>query len=133
MKYLEVVAACLIKSDRFLLCRRPLHKARGGQWEFPGGKVEPGETKEQAIERELREELGVEIRADGVLAQVDHGYPDLNIRLTLMKTSLMEGVPRLLEHSELKWVTMEEVGALDLCPADRLLLKQLRRREKDGI
>lgn len=128
MKHLEVVAACLVKEDRFLLCRRPMHKARGGQWEFPGGKVESGETNQQAIERELREELGIQVLAKEELAGVEHDYPELSIRLTLIKTTLTEGKPRLLEHSELAWVTAGEAGALDLCPADRALLKQLEGR-----
>lgn len=128
MKHLEVVAGCLVKDDRFLLCRRPMHKARGGQWEFPGGKVEPGETKQQAIERELREELNIKVRALEEAAQVEHSYPELSIHLTLLKTELVKGEPELLEHSELKWVNFEEAETLDLCPADRYLLKQLKGR-----
>lgn len=125
MKHLEVVAACLERDNRFLLCRRPSHKARGGQWEFPGGKVEPGETKRQAIARELLEELGIEVHAQEVLAQVEHRYPELSIHLTLLRAELLEGTPKLLEHSELEWVTIAEAGCLDLCQADRYLLKQL--------
>ena len=127
MKHLEVVAAYLVQNGRFLLCRRPMHKARGGQWEFPGGKVEPGETKQQAIERELREELNIEVRALEEAAQVEHSYPELSIHLTLLKTELVKGTPQLLEHSELKWVTIDEADQLDVCPADRYLLKQLER------
>lgn len=128
MKHLEVVAACLVKGERFLLCRRPMHKARGGQWEFPGGKVEPGETKQQAIVRELREELNIEVRALEEAAQVEHCYPDLSIHLTLLRTELINGTPELLEHSALKWVTFEEAEKLDLCPADHYLVKQLKGR-----
>ena len=119
----EVVAAVIYRDDtHFLLCRRPATKARPLQWEFPGGKVEPGETLMAAIEREIREELGMGIAADGVLLSVVHAYPDLTIRLTLLRCRVTEGEPQLLEHVEARFVTREEAASLDLCPADRELL-----------
>ncbi len=130
---LEVVAAFLEKGNGFLLCRRPMHKARGGQWEFPGGKIEPGETPTDAIARELQEELGIRVRGEGVLAQVTHTYQDLRIHLSLIRTVLLEGEPQLLEHSALCWVTIEDAKSLNICAADRLLLAQIEGRIPYGI
>lgn len=120
---LEVVAAFLHDGERFLLCQRPLRKARGGKWEFPGGKVEPGETGPQAIVRECREELGVEISVEKAVGTVEYAYPDVTIRLTLFAAVIAAGTLRKLEHEALQWVTAEECGGYDLCPADRLLLR----------
>ncbi|MGM9661861.1 MAG: (deoxy)nucleoside triphosphate pyrophosphohydrolase [Oscillospiraceae bacterium] len=122
---LEVVAAFLHDSGRFLLCRRPPQKARGGQWEFPGGKIEPGETGPQALARECREELGVEIAVEQAAAEVVYAYPDVTVRLTLYAARVAAGAPRRLEHSAFAWVTAEECAGYDLCPADRLLLDAL--------
>jgi len=122
---LEVVAALLRRGDRFLLCRRPMHKARGGQWEFPGGKVEPGETKQQAIIREIREELNLEISAGSSAAQTVHAYPDLTVHLSLMETEILCGELHQNEHSQIAWVTLQDAWEYDLCPADRELVRQL--------
>lgn len=128
---LEVVAALVRREERFLICRRPMHKARGGQWEFAGGKVEAGETKRQAVERELREELGVELRAGGVVAEVVYSYPDLTVHLSLLEARIVSGAPRRLEHSEFAWVTLDEMGLYDLCPADRALVRKLQQNSSE--
>lgn len=128
---LEVVAALVRREERFLICRRPMHKARGGQWEFAGGKVEAGETKRQAVERELREELGVELRAGGVVAEVVYSYPDLTVHLSLLEARIVSGAPRRLEHSEFAWVTLDEMELYDLCPADRALVRKLRQNSSE--
>ncbi|MBP1558431.1 MAG: NUDIX domain-containing protein, partial [Oscillospiraceae bacterium] len=78
----QVVAALIWRQDRFLICQRPAHKARGLLWEFVGGKVEPGETKEEALARECREELDADVRAGEVFMQLVHEYPDLTVELT---------------------------------------------------
>lgn len=122
---IPVVAGAVEREGRWLLCRRPLHKARGGQWEFPGGKLEAGESAQQALERELREELGIEIRAGEALANVEYAYPELTIRLTLLYAQIVSGEPQLLEHMEFRWTTPAQALALDLCPADRRLLNQI--------
>ena len=121
-----VVAGAIMRGDRLLLCRRPAHKARGGQWEFPGGKIEAGESAQAALKRELREELGIEIRAGEPLACIDYRYPELTIRLTLLQASIVSGIPQLLEHTEFRWKTPEAAAEMDLCPADRCLLDQIR-------
>ena len=122
---IEVVAALIRKDGRVLLCQRPENKARPLGWEFPGGKVEPGETQAQALARECREELGVELDVRAVAATTTHAYPDVTIRLTLMEAAIASGAPRLIEHRALAWVTMREALTLDLCPADRALAGQL--------
>ena len=102
---IPVVAGAVERAGRWLLCRRPLHKARGGQWEFPGGKLEAGESAQQALERELREELGIEILSGEALANVEYAYPELTIRLTLLYAQIVSGEPQLLEHMEFRWTT----------------------------
>ena len=121
-----VVAGAIKRGDRLLLCRRPAHKARGGQWEFPGGKIEAGESAQAALKRELREELGIEIRPEEPLACIDYRYPELTIRLTLLQASIVSGIPQLLEHTQFRWTTPEAAAEMDLCPADRCLLNQIR-------
>ncbi len=125
---IEVVAALLWREDRFLICQRPAHKARGLLWEFVGGKVEPGEAPEAALKRECREELDVSVSVGDVFMDVIHEYPDITIHLTLFNASLEEGEPRRLEHSDLRWITAEEIGNYDFCPADQEILKEIRRR-----
>ena len=126
---IDVVAALLWKGDRFLICQRPAHKARGLLWEFVGGKVEAGETPEDALKRECREELDVSVSVGDVFMEVVHEYPDITIRLTLFNAALEEGEPRRLEHNDLRWITAEEIGNYDFCPADEEILKEIRRRK----
>ncbi len=128
MGYTEVVAALLSRGDAFMICRRPAHKARGLLWEFVGGKVEPGETKEQALIRECREELDVEIAVGDEFMTVVHEYPDIAVRLTLYRCRIVSGVPKKLEHVDIRWITVGEIGDYEFCPADEELLKEIRKR-----
>lgn len=121
----EVVAALLWRGDRFLACQRPAHKARGLLWEFVGGKVEPGESKQAALIRECREELGVEIAVGNVYLEVTHTYPDLTIHLTLFAGHILEGEPQKLEHHDLRWITPAEIPQYAFCPADQVILEKL--------
>ena len=123
---LEVVAALIWEKDRFLACQRPENKARGGLWEFVGGKVEPGETRPQALIRECREELGVTVSVKEPFLELIHRYPDLTIHLTVFHASIAEGTPQLLEHQALRWVTPEEANVMPFCPADEVIIKRLR-------
>ncbi len=125
-KITEVVAALIWNGDKFLICQRPPHKARGLLWEFVGGKVEPGETKEQALVRECREELAVTLSVGNVFMEVDHQYPDLNVHLTLFNAVIHEGTPQMLEHNDIHWITLEEIPQYDFCPADEEILRRLR-------
>ena len=122
----EVVAALIWAENRFLACQRPAHKARGLLWEFVGGKVEPGETKKQALIRECQEELAVTVAVQDVFMEVDHVYPDLTVHLTLFNASIAEGIPQKLEHNDLRWITVEEIDQYPFCPADEEILRRLK-------
>ena len=123
----EVVAALIWEKDRFMICQRPAHKARGLLWEFVGGKVEPGETKEQALIRECREALAVTVSVGEVFMEVTHTYPDLTVHLTLFHASLAEGTPQKLEHNDIRWITTEEIPQYPFCPADEEILAALQQ------
>ncbi len=123
----EVVAAVIEREGRVLICQRPAHKARGLLWEFAGGKVEPGETKAQALARECREELGITVEPSEVFLEVTHAYPDLTVHLTVLRAGLAEGEPQLLEHAELRWVTAAELPGFAFCPADGAIVQKLRQ------
>lgn len=125
---MEVVAAMICAGGEALLCRRPDGKDQGGKWEFPGGKIEPGETGEQALARECREELNVELDVGEALADVTHAYPGRTVHLILYAARIQRGEPRRLEHSEIRWVPIPELASYDLCPADARLLECLRGR-----
>ena len=124
----EVVAALIWNRDRFLICQRPEYKARALLWEFVGGKIEPGETPRQALVRECWEELGINIRVDGLFMDVTHEYPDLTVNLILYHATIEEGTPQLLEHADLRWITPAEIQAYDFCPADKDILAEIIRR-----
>lgn len=114
----EVVAALIWDQDKFMICQRPAHKARGLLWEFVGGKVEPGETKEQALIRECQEELAITLDVGEVFMDVTHEYPDLTVHLTLFHATIQEGVPQKLEHNDIRWITVNEIDQFMFCPAD---------------
>ena len=122
----EVVAALIWQGDCFWACQRPAHKARGLLWEFVGGKVEPGETKEQALIRECREELDVNISVGTVFMEVVHEYPDLTVHMTLFNAVISDGVPKKLEHNDIRWITPAEVKNYAFCPADQEILERLK-------
>ena len=124
-KTIEVVAALIWDGDRFMACQRPPHKARGLLWEFVGGKVEQGETKEAALIRECREELDVTLQVGTVFMKVLHEYPDIIVNLTLFNASIAEGTPKKLEHNDIKWITAEEIPNYDFCPADKEILGRI--------
>lgn len=124
-KETEVVAALIWNGDRFLICQRPRNKSRAMQWEFVGGKVEPGETKEQALIRECQEELGVTVSVGTPFMEVVHAYPDISIHLTVFHAVIARGVPRKLEHNDLRWVRPPDALAFDFCPADRGILAKI--------
>ena len=124
----EVVAALIWRGERFLACQRPAHKARGLLWEFVGGKVEPGETLEDALVRECREELAVTVVPRDIFMEVTHVYPDLTVHLTLFNADLPEGEPQALEHNDVRWITVNEIDGLQFCPADEEILERLKRQ-----
>ena len=122
----DVVAALIWEGDRFLACQRPAHKARGLLWEFVGGKVEPGESLEDALIRECREELDITVTPRDVFMEVIHEYPDLTVRLTLFNATIADGTPKALEHHDIRWITVREIDGLEFCPADEEILKKLK-------
>ncbi|MBR6700316.1 MAG: (deoxy)nucleoside triphosphate pyrophosphohydrolase [Firmicutes bacterium] len=121
----DVVAALIWEGDRFMACQRPAHKTRGLLWEFVGGKVESGESKEEALIRECKEELGVTVRVKDVFMEVLHEYPDMTVNLTLFNAEIAEGTPQKLEHNDIKWITSKEIKNYHFCPADVDILKKL--------
>lgn len=121
----EVVAALIEAQNRFLICQRPAHKARGNLWEFVGGKVEAGETREEALIRECREELAVTVSVGDIFMEVTHKYPDLTVHLTLFHAVIAEGVPQMLEHNDIRWITPSELGEYAFCPADAAIVERI--------
>lgn len=124
----EVVAALIWDQNRFMICQRPAHKARGLLWEFVGGKVEPGETRQQALVRECREELGITVTPGPVFMEVTHTYPDLKVHLTLFSAAIAEGTPQKLEHNDIRWIGVNEIDDYDFCPADQAILAELKQQ-----
>lgn len=123
---IEVVGAIIKDGDRYLIGQRAEYKAQGGLWEFMGGKIEQGETFEEALKRECREELDLAIEDVRVIDSVVHEYPEKTIRLTLLECRPKEGsVPRALEHQAIKWVTVAEMKDVPFCPADKELVEKL--------
>lgn len=121
----QVVAALIRCGDGFMIFQRPETKTRAFQWEFVGGKVEPGETLEEALIRECREEIGVTVRVGDIFMEVDHEYPDITIHLTLFNAEIEDGVPQKLEHNDIRCITTEEIAGYEFCPADDEILKKI--------
>ena len=123
---LHVVAAVIVVGGRVLACRRAPHKADAGRWEFPGGKVEPGESSEQALVREIREELGVDIVVTGELGTDDTAVGDRVVRLTCLRAEVTGALPiASTDHDELRWVTPTELPDLDWAEPDRPAVRLL--------
>lgn len=121
----DVVAALIWDNNKFMICQRPAGKARGLLWEFVGGKVEPNETKEQALIRECQEELAITLSVGDVFMDVVHKYPDITVHLTLFHATIAEGVPQKLEHNDIRWITPEQIPNYAFCPADEEILKKI--------
>lgn len=128
----EVVAALIWENDRFLVCQRPPHKKRGMLWEFVGGKVEPGETRQEALIRECQEELDITLQVGEIFYEVNHVYPDITIHLTLFQATIAQGTPKMLEHHDIRWITVPEMEDYAFCPADTEILAQIRARCAKG-
>ena len=121
----EVVAALIWDKDRFLACQRPPHKARGLLWEFVGGKVEEGESREDALIRECREELGITVKPLDIFMEVVHEYPDLTVHLILYNAVISQGTIQLFEHVDARWVSPAEIPEYEFCPADKDILARI--------
>ncbi len=123
---IEVVAALIWDKDTFLICQRPSNKARALLWEFVGGKVEKGETKEQALIRECKEELDVTLQVGERFMEVTHEYPDVTVHLTLFHARIISGTPKKLEHNDMRWITAQEIPSFAFCPADEEILQKIQ-------
>lgn len=123
---INVVAAVITnENDKILITQRNLKKSQGGLWEFPGGKIESGETKEQAIVREIKEELDINIRADQYIDEKVFNYPEKDINLIAIKCSILDGNIVLKEHEDAKWVTSDELVNYNFAPADEFIVNTL--------
>lgn len=127
-KPVDVVAALIWEKDKFLICQRPANKTRGLLWEFVGGKVEPGESLQQALMRECAEELAINVDVGEQFMQVVHQYPDMLIRLTLFHCTIPSGYPQALEHNALEWIHPSQTDNYEFCPADTDILAEIHRR-----
>lgn len=123
----QVVAALIWEQKKFMICQRPANKTRAFEWEFVGGKVEKNETLQQALVRECREEIGVDIEVGSVFMEVDHVYPDITIHLTLFNASLNGKTPKKLEHNDIRFILPSEIPLYEFCPADKEILKKIIR------
>ena len=122
----EVVAALIWDGERFMICQRPANKKRALLWEFVGGKVEPGETKEAALIRECTEELAVTVAPQDIFMDVIHEYPDITVHLTLFNAVITAGIPQKLEHNDIKFITVDEIPQYEFCPADVEILEKIK-------
>ena len=127
----DVVAALIRDGERFLICKRPAHKARALMWEFPGGKVEPGESPQDALIRECMEELDVTLDVGELYMQVTHDYPDIQIRLSLYEAVIASGQLRGKEHEALCWILPREIPDYEFCPADVDIIHRIRREGRN--
>ena len=123
----EVVAALIRDNEKFLICQRPANKARALLWEFVGGKVERGESKEEALIRECKEELNITLSVGDVFMEVTHEYPDITVHLTLFNAVIREGKPEKLEHNDIRWITANEITNYAFCPADEEILIRISK------
>ena len=125
-KIINVVGALIKDGGRYLVGQRAANKSQGGLWEFIGGKIEPGETPEQALARECREELDLEIESERIIDSVVHEYPEKTIRLILIEcTPKTNSLPKAIEHQQIRWVTPSDMSFLPFCPADYDLLTKI--------
>ena len=129
---IDVVAALIVDNEtpgpaRFLVCQRPPQKARGLFWEFVGGKIEKGETPEEALMRECREELDIGVSVGKLFMEVTHTYSDVIVRLAVYRATIIQGIPQLLEHHDMKWMTKYDFVHYNFCPADADILRKICR------
>ncbi len=129
----QVVAALIWQDKKFMICQRPAHKARGLLWEFVGGKVEAGETKQEALVRECTEELDVIVDVGDEFMQLVYEYPDLTIELTLFNCTIKQGSPKKLEHAAIQWITPSQIDDFDFCPADEEILKEIKLKYNSEV
>ena len=116
---IDVVAAIIGKNNKLLICQRAKGKHCELLWEFPGGKIESGETPEEALVRECKEELDVTIKPGNFLCKVEHEYPDITVNIHFYFCKITDGKPVCKEHHKIQWSTRDEISKRTLCPADQ--------------
>lgn len=124
MKSIKVVAAVIQNQNKILATQRGYGDLRGG-WEFPGGKIEDGESPEEALSREIEEELGCKVSVDHYICNVEYDYPDFHLSMKCYLCSISNGHPTLLEHSDAKWLAKDELYSVDWLPADVFVVDKL--------
>ena len=122
----DVVAALIWDGEKFLICQRPAHKSNALLWEFVGGKVEAGESHAEALIRECREELDITVTVGDLFMELTHTYPDITVHLFLYHAAIAEGVPQMLEHNDLRWITPADIPQYVFCPADDVILERIK-------
>lgn len=120
---IEVVAGIIYKEDKFLIAQRNLKKSQGGFWEFPGGKVEQGETYEEALKREIKEEFDADIEVKEYVGENVHHYPEKDIKLLFYKAELLSNTIKLLEHEDFRWITKEDKDKFEFSGADKAVFE----------
>lgn len=125
LKRVEVVAAVIQKDNKIFCAQRNLSKSMGGKWEFPGGKIEVGETREDALVREIKEELDSDIVVDKYLMTVEHDYPTFHITMHAYLCTLVKGELILNEHNDSTWLSKDELLNLDWAEADKPIVNKL--------
>lgn len=126
MKNIEVVAAILHQNGRYLATQRGYGEFEG-MWEFPGGKIEPGEIQEDALKREIQEELGVEIIIEKQLCTTEYDYPSFHLSMYCFLCSISSGEIELREHKSARWLTTEQMNTLEWLPADIKIIELLKQ------
>ncbi len=126
MKTIHVVAAIITDASGRIFATQRGYGEWKDWWEFPGGKIEPGETPEEALRREIREELDIDITVGRLLATVEYDYPAFHLSMQCYLCTLPAGTPRLLEHEDARWLTREDLDSVRWLPADESIIKQLR-------
>lgn len=127
MKTIKVVAAVIKRNNKIFVTQRGYGEFKDG-WEFPGGKVEKGETKEEALIREIKEELDTVIKVDSYLDTIEYDYPDFHLSMDCFICSIVEGNLVLKEHEDSKWIKKEEIDTLNWLPADLIIIDKVKER-----
>lgn len=129
---MDVVGALIFKDGKLLVCQRPKNKARALLWEFVGGKVENGETREQALKRECKEELDADVEVGELFTQVTHKYADVEISLWIYRSTLKAGsAVKRLEHNDLRWIDVDDIDGYEFCPADVEIVEKIKRHKDE--
>lgn len=132
MKTINVVAAVIFKDGKVFATQRGYGEFKDG-WEFPGGKVEPGESPEDALRREIREELEVEVSVGDLIDTIEYDYPAFHLSMKCFACTIAGGSPHLLEHEAAKWLTSTQLGSVDWLPADVTLIPKIEKMMEGAV